>query len=37
MLEASIAGVQVDTLKVSPVARENLKGKVDDIIKQFEW
>ena len=37
MLEASIAGVQVDTLKVSPVARENLKGKVDDIIKQLEW
>jgi hypothetical protein len=37
MLQASINGVQVDTLKVSPTAREDLKSKVDDIIKQFEW
>lgn len=37
MLQQSIAGVKVDTLKLSPTARENLKGKVDNILKEFEW
>lgn len=37
MLQQSVYGVKVDTLKVSPTARENLKDKVDNILKEFEW
>lgn len=36
-LEMAVRGVKVDSLKVSPTARENLKAKVDNILDQFEW
>ena len=37
MLEASLQGADIDTLKESPEAREGMKSKVDQILKQFEW
>lgn len=36
-LESAVRGVKVDALKVSPGARDDLKAKVDDILKTFEW
>ena len=36
-LEDTLAGVSVGVLKESPIARESMKGKVDTILKQFEW
>lgn len=37
MLQQSINGVNVDMLKVSPTAREQLKSNVDSILDKFEW
>jgi hypothetical protein len=37
MLQQSISGVNVDMLKVSPTAREQLKSNVDSILDKFEW
>ena len=36
-LERAMLGVDIETLKDSPVSRQELKGKMDTILKKFEW
>jgi hypothetical protein len=37
MLEASIAGVEIKDLRDSEAKRVEVKQKVDDILKKFNW
>lgn len=37
MLERTIKGADIDVIKESPAIREDMKTKVDSILKQFEW
>ena len=37
MLERTITGADIDVIKESPAIREDMKTKVDSILKQFEW
>ena len=37
MLERAITGADIDVIKESPAIREDMKTKVDSILKQFEW
>jgi hypothetical protein len=37
MLERTMLGANVEQLKESPVARDNMKRSVDAILEQFEW
>jgi hypothetical protein len=37
MLEASIAGVDIKALRDSEAARVEVKQKVDNILKKFNW
>lgn len=36
-LERAIAGVEIDDIKESATTREDVKGKLDAILKQYEW
>ena len=36
-LSAALVNTDIDTLKESDYIRENVKAKVDDILKRFEW
>jgi len=36
-LQQAIAGVDIDDIKTDIDVRENVKGKLDDILKQYEW
>ena len=36
-LERAIAGVDIDDIKGSEDTRTDVKGKLDDILKQYEW
>ena len=36
-LNAALTNTDLDTLKESDYIRENVKAKVDDILKRFEW
>lgn len=36
-LELTMLGQDIETIKDSPYARSELKGKVDNILKKFEW
>jgi hypothetical protein len=36
-LNAALTHTDLDTLKESDYIRENVKAKVDDILKRFEW
>jgi hypothetical protein len=36
-LERAMAGVGVDDIKDSAATRANVKGKLDSILKQFDW
>lgn len=36
-LSAALINTDIDTLKESDYIRENVKAKVDDILKRFEW
>lgn len=36
-LERAIAGVDIDDIKDSEDTRTNVKGKLDDILKSYEW
>mgnify|MGYP006277142355 CR=1 FL=1 len=36
-LEAALVGASMDMIKESPSVRADMKGKVDSILKQFEW
>ena len=37
MLERTITGADIDVIKESPAIREDMKTKVDSILKQFDW
>lgn len=37
MLERTIKGADIDVIKESPAIREDMKTKVDSILKQFDW
>ena len=36
-LSAALTNTDLDTLKESDYIRENVKAKVDDILKRFDW
>jgi hypothetical protein len=36
-LEDAMRGTDIDSIKDSPIVRANLKGKVDSILKTFDW
>lgn len=36
-LEDAMRGTDIDSIKGSPIVRANLKGKVDSILKTFDW
>ena len=36
-LERTLVGADIDVIKGSPLARSEMKGKVDAMLKQFEW
>ena len=36
-LERIMSGADIETIKDSPATRADLKGKVDAVLKQFEW
>jgi|TARA_R110000744_G_scaffold35147_1_gene81637 hypothetical protein len=37
MLERTIKGADIEVIKESPAIREDMKTKVDSILKQFDW
>jgi len=37
MLERAMQGADIDIIKESPAVREDMKTKVDSILKQFDW
>jgi hypothetical protein len=37
MLQRTITGADIDVIKESPAIREDMKTKVDSILKQFDW
>jgi hypothetical protein len=36
-LEQAIAGVDIDDIKEDDILRENVKTKLDTILKDYEW
>jgi len=36
-LERAIAGVDIEDIKGDEVTRTDMKGKLDDILKNYEW
>jgi len=36
-LERAIAGIDIDHIKEDSAVREDVKGKLDDILKQYQW
>ena len=36
-LELTMLGADIDTIKESPEARKEMKGKLDDILKRYDW
>lgn len=36
-LETALVGADIDVIKESPLARQNIKSKVDGILEQFDW